>query len=143
MNIKELENAIIQRIEGAGVPFRKVVPLAGPIKEVLSNMRLWPAAIVGYAGGKDYPQTSELYKGERDFNIFVVDKNLRDTAEAKVDVYELVDSIRQLFAGVTTELGVDGVDIVHPVVDEPVVLEDNKVVWNVKIRITGFWKKGG
>ena len=136
--IREIEDAIIARIENANLGFKEVMPLGADIDKIWTQISLWPAAIVGYDGGVDKPQTSENYQFEKDYNVFIVAKNLRKTSEARDNIYSLIDRLRELFSGVTgQELGVEYVDIIHPTTDEPVALEKNRVLWALRLRVIG------
>lgn len=137
--IREIEDAIIARIENANLGVKKVESLGADIEKIWTQTTLWPAIVVGYDGGEDKPQTSENYQMDRFFNVFIMAKNLRKTSEARDDIYGLIDSLRELFSGVTgQELGLDYVDIIHPTTDEPVALEKNRILWALRLRVTGW-----
>ncbi len=131
--IREIEDAIIRRIEESGIEIKKVVNLQGSIEDVWKNEKIWPAVVVGYERGNDEPQTSKGYRTERIWNIFILVKNLRGR---QGNLYDILDSMREIFSG--DNLGLDFVDIIHPTVDEAIYTDFNRTIWVLKIKVIGW-----
>lgn len=136
--IKELENAIVDRIKSADLGI-EVRQLGTDIHKIFEEMRIWPAVYVQYTAGTDIPLTANSYKMEREFVLLLAAKSLRGASEARQKgIYDLLDNLRSLFAGVS--LGVEGCDIVHPASDRPLILEKNRIIWALNIKVIGKWE---
>ena len=133
--IREIEDAIISVIDSheAELGVRKVGALDGDLKQVMNDLRLWPAILVGYQGGRDIPGTSDSYKVEKFFNVFLFVKSFRGD---KGNLYDMIDSLRRMFSGVN--LGLTFVDIVHPTEDEAISTDFNKTIWVLRLKIEGW-----